>query len=274
MPVEPHSRAIRSTASAAAPGPWPEPPTSGALIKPESPAAAIASIAARGKAPSRSTSAEWAAAVSATASSFFWMSDSSWTMSSAPMPNARRRSPGPGGQRLPRVIRRQGLNPSGRCLGQVLVKAIRMTRKLTRCGRICRLLRYVPAVALLLALTGCGDDGSDCAFTTCGDGGVCAPEECDDRNTRPGDGCSETCTLEEPGCQDCIYRGRTSQGLLFEAQVEGGALTRVLFNARATKTACSTGAGCIDVAQVCFEVLFDPPAPGCALMDSACEDCP
>jgi len=30
----------------------------------------------------------------------------------------------------------------------------------------------------------------------------------------------------------------------------------------------------IDAVQVCFEVLFDPPAAGCLLSDSDCEDCP
>lgn len=137
-----------------------------------------------------------------------------------------------------------------------------------------RLLRHLSGVAVALVLTGCGDDGSGCAFTTCGDGGICAPEECDDRNTRPGDGCSPTCTIEEPGCQDCIYRGQTSQSQLFEVQVEGGAITRILFDASARKAACSTGTGCIDAVQVCFEVLFDPPAAGCLLSDSDCEDCP
>ena len=142
------------------------------------------------------------------------------------------------------------------------------------CGRIFRLLRYLSAVAFVVALAGCGDDGSECAFTTCGDGGLCSPEECDDRNTRPGDGCSPTCTIEEPACQDCIYRGQTSQAQPFEVQVEGGAITRIVLDAVATQPACSSGSGCIGSAQVCFEILFDPPAPACVLPGGDCDDCP
>src|SRR6185436_7820030 len=133
MPVEPHARARRSTARAATPGPWPRPPTAGALIKPDSPAPAIASIAARGEVPSRSTAAACSAAgPSAIASSFFRISDSSWTIFRSGVERLhRRRPPGPGGQRRRQLIRPQGLNPSGRCVGQVLVSAIHIPGEFT-----------------------------------------------------------------------------------------------------------------------------------------------
>ena len=52
-----------------------------------------------------------------------------------------------------------------------------------------------------------------------------------------------------------------------------GALTRVLVNSVATQPACSAGSGCIDSAQVCFEILFEPPVPACVLPGDDCDDC-
>jgi hypothetical protein len=105
-----------------------------------------------------------------------------------------------------------------------------------------RLARHLSAAVLLLASSGCGDDDPD---------------------------------MQETACRDCLYRGQTSEHELFEVQVEGGAITRMFFNASAPKAACSTGSGCGDVANVCMDIIFDPPADACVLPGNlGCDDCP